>query len=122
MAFCAELFSREEMHRDLIQRGDGGSFCGFFLGDSAVRLYLLNHHDRSNPSPAHQARLLASVSDSLDRIYLQFRGHAGHLLDRICLFESDSDDAGAPPSRAIVLVNRYQHYTYCRFVGGKPSR
>jgi hypothetical protein len=107
MAFCVELFSREETHRDLIQRGDGGRFCSAFLGDSAVRLYLLNRHDPSNPSPAHQVPLLASVSDSLDCIYLQFREHAGHLLERICLFGSDSDDAGAPPSRAIALVNRY---------------
>lgn len=44
------------------------------LGDAVLNLYRMNQlGGRSDPSPHHQARLLALVSDNLESVYLQFR-------------------------------------------------
>jgi hypothetical protein len=59
------------------------AFRDAVLGDTVVGLYRMNQiGGRSDPSPHHQVRLLALVSDSLESVYLQFREFgASYLVD-----------------------------------------
>jgi hypothetical protein len=50
------------------------------LGKTVVDMYRMNCRGRANPSAAHQVRLLASVQDNLDCVYLQFREFWVHVL------------------------------------------
>jgi hypothetical protein len=50
------------------------------LGKTLVDMYRMNCRGRANPSAAHQVRLLASVQDNLDCVYLQFREFWVHVL------------------------------------------
>jgi hypothetical protein len=59
---------------------DPTAFLNAVLGEPVLKLYHLNRSDRSNPSSGHQLRLLASVSDCLDVIYLHFREVSAHLV------------------------------------------
>jgi hypothetical protein len=59
---------------------DPTAFLNAVLGEPVLKLYRLNRSDRSNPSSGHQLRLLASVGDCLDVIYLHFREVSAHLV------------------------------------------
>jgi hypothetical protein len=67
---CRELFNCRVIEFKL---GDK-AFREAVLGDAVLNLYRMNQMGgRSDPSPHHQVRLLALVSDNLESVYLQFR-------------------------------------------------
>jgi hypothetical protein len=66
------------------------TFQDAVLGGTVMGLYRMNRQGRSNPSPRHQVRLLASVSDDLDCFFRQFREiAAAHLVFPSLLMEND---------------------------------
>jgi hypothetical protein len=83
MDLCRDLFCGDERSRRLLssnqrtrKRLPGGgapSLHDEIMGSAFAGLYQLNRRDRSNPSWAHQVRLLESVNDNLDCIFLHVR-------------------------------------------------
>jgi hypothetical protein len=71
---------------------DPTAFLNAVLGEPVLKLYHLNRSDRSNPSSGHQLRLLASVGDCLDVIYLHFREVSAHLVAPSSSSKSKSSD------------------------------
>jgi hypothetical protein len=78
MDLCQDLFCGHERSRRLligwqmIYR-ENQLFRDAVLGKGVTGLYQLNRRDRSKASWAHQVRLLESVNDNLDCIFLHFR-------------------------------------------------
>jgi hypothetical protein len=83
MDLCRDLFCGDERSRRLLSSRRTNleslrmpSLHDEIMGSAFAGLYQLNRRDRSNPSRAHQVRLLESVNDNLDCIFLQFRAVA----------------------------------------------
>jgi hypothetical protein len=87
METCGSVFRCS--HTSLALRSDG-TFQDAVLGRTVMGLYRMNRQGRSNPSPRHQVRLLASVSDDLGCVYRQFREiAAAHLVFPSLLIGND---------------------------------